>query len=103
MSYERDPHTPQDIPGSDVPGKDGPDKNSGKTPMNAEEQGQIQVNASKNSLQKVERFDIFLIGVGGQGIGLLSETLLRAADAVKAQRKVACRRKKGERRQAKEQ
>lgn len=27
------------------------------------------------------RFDVFMIGVGGQGIGLLSETLLRAADA----------------------
>ena len=29
---------------------------------------------------KQERFDIFVIGVGGQGIGLLSETLVRAAD-----------------------
>ena len=29
----------------------------------------------------MERFDVFLIGVGGQGIGLLSEALLRAADA----------------------
>lgn len=29
---------------------------------------------------KREKFDIFLIGVGGQGIGLLSETLIRAAD-----------------------
>ncbi|MCU0237509.1 MAG: 2-oxoacid:acceptor oxidoreductase family protein, partial [Acidobacteria bacterium] len=29
---------------------------------------------------KPERFDIFVIGVGGQGIGLLSETLVRAAD-----------------------
>lgn len=28
-----------------------------------------------------QRFDIFMIGVGGQGIGLLSEALLRAADA----------------------
>lgn len=26
------------------------------------------------------KFDIFVIGVGGQGIGLLSETLIRAAD-----------------------
>jgi len=26
------------------------------------------------------KFDIYLIGVGGQGIGLLSETLIRAAD-----------------------
>jgi len=26
-------------------------------------------------------YDVFLIGVGGQGIGLLSETILRAADA----------------------
>lgn len=29
---------------------------------------------------KPQRFDIFVIGVGGQGIGLLSETLVRAAD-----------------------
>ncbi len=29
----------------------------------------------------MERFDVFLIGVGGQGIGLLSEALIRAADA----------------------
>ena len=29
---------------------------------------------------KREKFDIFVIGVGGQGIGLLSETLIRAAD-----------------------
>lgn len=29
----------------------------------------------------MERYDVFLIGVGGQGIGLLSEALLRAADA----------------------
>ena len=29
---------------------------------------------------KQEKFDIFVIGVGGQGIGLLSETLIRAAD-----------------------
>ena len=29
---------------------------------------------------KSEKFDIYVIGVGGQGIGLLSETLLRAAD-----------------------
>lgn len=28
----------------------------------------------------MDRFDIFLIGVGGQGIGLLSEVILRAAD-----------------------
>lgn len=28
----------------------------------------------------MKRFDIYLIGVGGQGIGLLSETILRAAD-----------------------
>lgn len=28
----------------------------------------------------MNRFDIYLIGVGGQGIGLLSETLIRAAD-----------------------
>ncbi len=28
----------------------------------------------------MERFDIFLIGVGGQGIGLLSEAILRAVD-----------------------
>jgi len=28
----------------------------------------------------MERYSIFLIGVGGQGIGLLSEILLRAAD-----------------------
>ena len=28
-----------------------------------------------------QRFDIFMIGVGGQGIGQLSEALLRAADA----------------------
>ena len=29
---------------------------------------------------KQEKFDIFVIGVGGQGVGLLSETLIRAAD-----------------------
>ena len=29
---------------------------------------------------KREKFDIFVIGVGGQGIGLLSEALIRAAD-----------------------
>jgi indolepyruvate ferredoxin oxidoreductase beta subunit len=29
---------------------------------------------------KKDKFDIYLIGVGGQGIGLLSETLIRAAD-----------------------
>jgi indolepyruvate ferredoxin oxidoreductase beta subunit len=29
---------------------------------------------------KTGKFDIYVIGVGGQGIGLLSETLLRAAD-----------------------
>lgn len=29
---------------------------------------------------KPEKFDIYVIGVGGQGIGLLSETLIRAAD-----------------------
>jgi len=29
-------------------------------------------------------FDIFMIGVGGQGIGLLSETLIRAFDYTKA-------------------
>jgi indolepyruvate ferredoxin oxidoreductase beta subunit len=28
----------------------------------------------------MDRFDIYLIGVGGQGIGLLSEIILRAAD-----------------------
>ncbi len=28
----------------------------------------------------MKRFDIYLTGVGGQGIGLLSETILRAAD-----------------------
>lgn len=28
----------------------------------------------------MKRFDIYLIGVGGQGIGLLSEVILRAAD-----------------------
>lgn len=28
----------------------------------------------------MKRFDIFLIGVGGQGIGLLAETIIRAAD-----------------------
>lgn len=28
-----------------------------------------------------ERFDIYIAGVGGQGIGLLSEALIRAADA----------------------
>ncbi len=28
----------------------------------------------------VDRFDIYMIGVGGQGIGLLSEALVRAAD-----------------------
>jgi indolepyruvate ferredoxin oxidoreductase beta subunit len=28
----------------------------------------------------LDRFDIYLVGVGGQGIGLLSETLVRAAD-----------------------
>ncbi|MBN2218895.1 MAG: 2-oxoacid:acceptor oxidoreductase family protein [Kosmotogaceae bacterium] len=28
----------------------------------------------------MKRFDIYIIGVGGQGIGLLSETLLRAVD-----------------------
>ncbi len=27
-----------------------------------------------------EKFDIYIIGVGGQGVGLLSETLIRAAD-----------------------
>ncbi|MFZ2961047.1 MAG: 2-oxoacid:acceptor oxidoreductase family protein [Candidatus Ozemobacteraceae bacterium] len=49
--------------------------------MNPEEQGKIQVNAPEVGQVKVDRFDIFLIGVGGQGIGLLSETILRAADA----------------------
>ena len=29
---------------------------------------------------KIERFDIYLVGVGGQGIGLLSEVMVRAAD-----------------------
>jgi indolepyruvate ferredoxin oxidoreductase beta subunit len=29
---------------------------------------------------KNERMDIYVIGVGGQGVGLLSETLIRAAD-----------------------
>ena len=29
---------------------------------------------------KKDKFDIYLTGVGGQGIGLLSETLIRAAD-----------------------
>jgi indolepyruvate ferredoxin oxidoreductase beta subunit len=29
---------------------------------------------------KNERLDIYIIGVGGQGVGLLSETLIRAAD-----------------------
>jgi indolepyruvate ferredoxin oxidoreductase beta subunit len=29
---------------------------------------------------KQEKFDIYIIGVGGQGVGLLSETLIRAAD-----------------------
>ena len=29
---------------------------------------------------KKEKFDIYIIGVGGQGVGLLSETLIRAAD-----------------------
>jgi indolepyruvate ferredoxin oxidoreductase beta subunit len=29
---------------------------------------------------KDEKFDIYVIGVGGQGVGLLSETLVRAAD-----------------------
>jgi indolepyruvate ferredoxin oxidoreductase beta subunit len=29
---------------------------------------------------KQDKFDIFVIGVGGQGVGLLSETLIRAAD-----------------------
>jgi len=29
---------------------------------------------------KKDKYDIFIIGVGGQGIGLLSETLLRAVD-----------------------
>jgi len=31
-------------------------------------------------MSKVKKFDIYLIGVGGQGIGLLSEVLIRAAD-----------------------
>jgi indolepyruvate ferredoxin oxidoreductase beta subunit len=29
---------------------------------------------------KKDKFDIYIIGVGGQGVGLLSETLIRAAD-----------------------
>ncbi|GAB1486080.1 hypothetical protein MASR2M79_11270 [Aminivibrio sp.] len=28
----------------------------------------------------MKRFDIYMAGVGGQGIGLLSEAVLRAAD-----------------------
>ena len=31
-------------------------------------------------MSKVEKFNIYLIGVGGQGIGLLSEAIIRACD-----------------------
>jgi indolepyruvate ferredoxin oxidoreductase beta subunit len=45
--------------------------------------GHLSVNGHKNIAQGgagMNQFNVFLIGVGGQGIGLLSEALLRAAD-----------------------